>query len=771
MSNTYNVVIEAPGAASVAQAAASAAAAAASAAAAAASATAASGSATTASTAASTATGAASTATTQAGIATTKAGEAAASATSAAASAAAAGVASGRLVITSFAQLATDFVYSSPGAGQQAVAAGDVVVDEKTGNRWEVLASGASGAHLDYTGAGGVKFLALPFRPGAYHVAQVGAVGSGDETAIIQAFADTLPALSRLHFDGTKTYTLNVATSNQIIFEVNGATLVNASDSAFILAVSPTSGQITSHAVTETTLNRGATTFTVSGASGLFAVGDIGILWDNALRPGDDQPVNYEAVKVKSISGDVVTVEVPIDGHKGAGAIVFQHSSNQIKAGGINNARVRPTSGHTLPCLYLNHVEYPEASGNDIKGNTGHGLSVRNSYNLRIGDNTVKDPVSVASGDGYGVVALNCSEGFVGNCTGYGTRHAFDADSTYRLTVGMVADENAQSTICVLRHTGFGGKITVAGVRGRVTSLGSWAVADSANGYGSGAARALRSDHYHHGSRVGFVDVEYSVAPSDGVAFYLTNGADAVSCGDITVRHLDATALASGASSFGVRVNGPILPGGLKIGKISGDRLGRAFARIDDFAHVGLQGAVLIDQIDITETVGRIVWFRGGGAVALGEWYAADNTGETLFDLPTLGSNTPRMFSHGKGNYAGSDTLVYAGAAAVDAELVPILKQTSSLTTPSGATYTATEVFNRSAMCLIVGAIGSGTDAITGFPAPVFNGQTIRVRGWTSGRRDVTIPSSVSSTGAVITFNSANPSRTLIGNGGLWVPG
>lgn len=201
MSNTYNVVVEAPGAINVAEAAASAAAAEASELAAAASATAASGSATTASTAASTAT-------TQAGIATTKASEAeasataaAGSATSAAASAAAAGVASGRLVITSFAQLATDFVYSSPGAGQQAVSAGDVVVDEKTGNRWEVLASGASGAHLDYTGAGGVKLYVLAGDDGWRSVLAFGAVADGatNDSAII---ASALAVGGKLTFSG-----------------------------------------------------------------------------------------------------------------------------------------------------------------------------------------------------------------------------------------------------------------------------------------------------------------------------------------------------------------------------------------------------------------------------------------------------------------------------------------------------------------------------------------------------------------------------------------
>ena len=159
MSN-YQVTIEAPGAINVAAAAASAVAADASADAAAISATAAGssqtaaeGSATTASTAATTAAGAASTATAQASIATTKAAEAAASemasgnnATSAAASAAAAGVASGRLVVASFFEIATKFVYSSPGAGQQIVAAGDIITVLAADTAYRVALSSATDA-------------------------------------------------------------------------------------------------------------------------------------------------------------------------------------------------------------------------------------------------------------------------------------------------------------------------------------------------------------------------------------------------------------------------------------------------------------------------------------------------------------------------------------------------------------------------------------------------------------------------------------------------
>jgi len=99
----------------------------------------------------------------------------AASATSSAASAAAAGVASGRFVITAFSELATKFVAASPAEGQQILPVGGVVVDEKTGNRWERV---SSGGQLDYTGTGGVIF-GIPtdqvITPGHFGIAMTGA--------------------------------------------------------------------------------------------------------------------------------------------------------------------------------------------------------------------------------------------------------------------------------------------------------------------------------------------------------------------------------------------------------------------------------------------------------------------------------------------------------------------------------------------------------------------------------------------------------------------
>lgn len=686
---------------------------------------------------------------------------------SAALSSAEAGAASGRLVAASFSAMMAKFVTSAPSAGQVVPATGDIITVLEPAATYRVV---TSGEHCSTTG--GVKLVALPFQPGCYHVAQVGAVGVGNETAIIQAFADKLPAGSELHFDGLKTYTLNVTTKNAITFQVNGATLINASNSAVILGIQPDAGEITDHAVVEASLPYNAQTFTVTGASTLFAVGDIGVLWDNARRPSDNEQVNFECVKIKSIAGNVVTLEAPIEGNSSAGAIVFRRSSRQIKNAGIYNARVRPTSGHTAQCLFIQHVENPRAGGNDISGHTGVALAVRYCYGGNLGDNRPTRPASTGSGDGYGVALIACSNTVIGDTIGDGCRHVLDFDSCYRINFGVVLDMNAVSTPLATRHNGFGGSIRGKGLICRMIGTGAYPVGDSAQGYGTGANRALAANHIMRNGRIDFIDAEIDGNPNDFfVGAYFQNGADGVSIGEIRIRYLNNTTLTNTGVSAAIRINGPVLPGGFTVGKVICDRIGSALNRLDDNAFSGAQGVIKIGHIEVTTTVCRMVWMRGGGSLRVGSFYAGDNTGVTLFETVTLGSNTPARVDIGAGQYGGTETQVYVASANIPGEIAPLLKSSATgLTTPAGATYTASQVQNRSGMVRIVGAIGSATDAIASFPPPDFNGQTITVLGKFSGRNNVSIPASVSATGAAILFDAATPARRLVGFGGLWVP-
>lgn len=81
-----------------------------------------------------------------------------AAADSAAASAIAAAADAAKLLsIDAFAELATKFVYSSPGVGQQIVAVGNVILWRAIGVSIEVLADNAVAFDFDYTGTGGIK--------------------------------------------------------------------------------------------------------------------------------------------------------------------------------------------------------------------------------------------------------------------------------------------------------------------------------------------------------------------------------------------------------------------------------------------------------------------------------------------------------------------------------------------------------------------------------------------------------------------------------------
>ena len=68
-------------------------------------------------------------------------------------------------------------------------------------------------------------------------------------------------------------------------------------------------------------------------------------------------------------------------------------------------------------------------------------------------------------------------------------------DSTYNVAHGWVVDMDAQSSPLTWRHNGFGGGIRGRGVITRLATSGNYALTDSAQGYGTGANRALRANH------------------------------------------------------------------------------------------------------------------------------------------------------------------------------------------------------------------------------------------------------------------------------------
>lgn len=631
------------------------------------------------------------------------------------------------------------------------------------GYQAEVVASG--GVLMD----GGIRIQPKPFAAGKYCVAQVGVLdNSSDGSTAVAALINAIPDGSELHFDGTKEYLLNIAATKEIRLQFNGSSVVPFSNDADCINISPDPATITTYAVSETEIEYGSTEFTVVGASGNFNVGDIGTLHDGALR-GDGQPVNYLTVKIAAITGDVITIDGFTRSHMGVtdGAITFRHSTAQMKDAGVVDVAVLMPSGNEKNAVFMTDIERPIYDKIKTKGTTGKGLSLRYVYDIRGGTYEGSEPRSTGSGEGYGLQLLAASEGFTGPCRGVGMRHAFDSDSVYGISIGLVSDPDAVSSPLTFAHNGFAGHLRIAGVQG-VCRGGAYPITGSGQGYGTGSLRPAKEKHLFRNVSVGRADVTMrGLDPNDFAALvYFQNGVIDCDPGVVSFRMEDQTSVGAAAASVAVRVNGPII-GDFPI-TVSGDRIGYVFWRSDDHGYAGRQGTMRLVSANV-ESCRMVAFVRGGGVFKGGPVVIDSAVSEPLYQFDIIGGNVLDRVVVETPEYDATNRQIVAANTVTEGSISHTQRSSgASISSPNGRVLTQSEIQNRSGWMRIVADTGAGTDTLGAFPPPIFNGQTLIVHAWNSGRKDVTIPAG---TGVLsdIAFNSTTPMRTLRGYAGKWV--
>lgn len=605
-----------------------------------------------------------------------------------------------------------------------------------------------------------------------YKASDFDVLGDGtDETSLMQSAIDTVPSGSIIHLDGNKTYKFNINIAKSLALEGNGATIQGVTTNPVIKFGNAGGASPTAHAVTETTLNYGNTQFTVSGASTKFSVGDIGTLWDSAVRPAGGD-VNFHAVRIKSISTDVVTVEAPIRTFLGAGSITFEHDTKQVSDAGVNNVNVVPVDSAII-ALFWEHVHRPFYDNITGTNTNGPGISIRKSYDIRGGTSYFEKPFATGSGQGYGVQLLGVTEAYIQSAKGDGMRHVFDMDSAYGVRIGEVSDWNPASSPCTLAHNGFAGDIHLEQYRG-ANPFGAYPVSTSSQGFGTAAGEPRAENHPVRNVWIGDINVvQKDTDPNlfSVCGVYFRGHVENVYIGSITARYEDQTALATGAASRAVRANGTT-SGYFTVGSINVDRVGEALTFFELLSRSVEQGVITVGSI-IVDTGNSFVTMQGHRHLHCPYSYM-ENLVDTggLFILQSATSGEPKGVDIGQVHYDLTQKVEIIERSSLSepppGSVVPSMRNSGTSISPvDGVTPSSDDVQNRAGWLRLTGGTDGTTDVLSGFPAPWVEGAEITVEGKIGTRNDVTIPDGANVDGP-ITFSSSMPRAKLRAYAGKW---
>lgn len=549
------------------------------------------------------------------------------------------------------------------------------------------------------------------------------------------------------------------------------AKLVNSSASGTILRIGPESSDFTAHAVTESTLNVYDYQFTVPSASTKFSEGDIGYLWDNAQRPSDDEAINFETVKIADITGDVITVEGFIRSYKGTGSIVFYHSTIQPKDISVKGFNAEPDNTHTGACLLVWGCDGVDITDSRTLNSTGNAVGVRYSYDVSIVNTRPRKPRLTTSGYGYGVALIGVTSVTVRDLFGLRTRHVLDADSVYDFTYENIHEPDDQSAPVMLAHEGCAGFGDVSGV---FVKTKQYPVNFSESGFGSGAGRAEKQNHPLRNVNIRNIHarVDETVVPDANGTFgvYLQCNVDEVNIENVSVNFLNTAALSAAAASNIVRVNGCAV-GAFNVRNLSANKIGRFFFSTGDrdSAAIG-DNLSCIENCSATD-IREPIRVQGLWSLSVDKLFMDNVLGDQIIYMQSTGvSDDPLALYVGSTiHYKGTIRKIFDTSVTVDGEFSQISRDSNTaVSVVASYNVTAEEVQNRGKLLSLTAPVGASSITLGDFPTPYIDGQQITIRGWKSGRDDIVIPGSLSTIAADITFDSTNPDRVLVADGGVW---
>lgn len=396
----------------------------------------------------------------------------------------------------------------------------DIVVDELSNNPTVVAAAqDAAAAAVDANPVIATHTAAIANLTNRFDPRDYGTVGSGNDTAAIQAAIDAAEAeaastgVRQTVYLAPRLWTL--ATPHGVYIE-SSRVWVEMADGAEIYAPNLIAGTeiirirgTRDIGVTTLTANvtKGQSSITVADASGL-AVGDwIALYSGETFNPDRAEYTKGEYADIAAISGTTVTLAGPIrDTYDNATYPVTVDVITPLVDVGVRGGVVRGTSvndAHGIRAEYCLGLTFDGVTSID---NHWSGLQAAASRNVRMMDCNAKG--SDQTGVGYGFMTFSCDGVKMRDCHGERNRHTVDISSWYNFVPGR----NASVKGCSAVRDSSGGMSSHGGCDYTLFE-GCWTVACGGGFVARGSNTTLRdctvngihqgAESYRHGIQIG----------------------------------------------------------------------------------------------------------------------------------------------------------------------------------------------------------------------------------------------------------------------------
>jgi hypothetical protein len=203
---------------------------------------------------------------------------------------------------------------------------------------------------------------------------------------------------------------------------------------------------------------------TLNGATGL-AAGDLVLLYSGSQRPGDSQPVNYELIRMLTgteVEGQVMSVQT---GGTPQYAKIVPLKDFTIEGFHFDLGTTLSTASNAVSAVWIRYSENIRISNVHAIGGNGSTVRIDGCYDVQIENSSRIRPYDSTSGNGYHLALNFCTNLHATEIRGVATRHTFDADSCYFLSLRNCLSQSGISSDIVMTHNGFGGSHTYENVR------------------------------------------------------------------------------------------------------------------------------------------------------------------------------------------------------------------------------------------------------------------------------------------------------------------